>query len=189
MPPPPSPHTHDSSYRESLLEHLFTGEVMSHLWRAQYTRLEVLKPQVDNSGYDLVMEANGVVRHIQLKTSHLGAATPRVNIHRALAKKPSGCVIWIKFDPASLALGPFLWFGESPGMKLQAIEDFEITKHTKANAQGVKSERPNMRVVTRARFTELATIDDVVARLFGQQPYHHDLADVEVDVETTPDSM
>ena len=85
----PSPHTHGSSYRESLLEHLFTGEVMRYLWKERYTRLEVLKPQVDNSGYDLVMEANGIVRHIQLKTSYLGAATARVNIHVTLAEKPS----------------------------------------------------------------------------------------------------
>ncbi len=28
-------------------------------------RLEVLKPQVDDSGYGLVLEANHVVRHIQ----------------------------------------------------------------------------------------------------------------------------
>lgn len=179
----PSPHTHDSSYRESLLEHLFTGAVMSHLWQRSYTRLEVLKPQVDNSGYDVVMEANGIVRHIQLKTSYIGSATARVNVHLALARKPSGCVIWIKFRPSTLDLGPFLWFGGAPGQKLTSITDWKITKHPKGNAQGVKLERPNLRVVPRARFTELATIDQVVERLFGSLSVVDDLAEVEVDVE------
>lgn len=163
-------HTHSSSYRESLLEHLFAGEVMRHLWLRGYAKLEVLKPQVDNSGYDLVMEANGFVRHIQLKASHAGAATPRVNIHLALAEKPSGCVVWMKFDPATLNLGPFLWFGGAPGAKLPAIAAFEVTKHTKANAQGFKAERPNIRVVTRASFATLTSIDQVVTNLFGVFP-------------------
>lgn len=180
-PPAPSPHTHDSSYRESLLEHLFTGQVMSYLWLKGYTRLEVLKPQVDNSGYDLVMEANEIVRHIQLKTSTTVAATARVKVHLALATKPSGCVIWIKFDPDTLDLGPFLWFGESPGLKLQTIQDFEIAKHANGNAEGKKLERPNLRVVPRARFERLATIHEVVERLFGPLPYAE-----ESEEDTTP---
>jgi hypothetical protein len=41
---------------------LFAGEVMKHLWRRGDWRLEVLKPQVDDGGYDLVLEANAIVR-------------------------------------------------------------------------------------------------------------------------------
>ncbi|HEX6372903.1 MAG TPA: hypothetical protein VF006_28530 [Longimicrobium sp.] len=48
-----------SSYREALLEHLFAGELMRHLWREGLVRIELLKPQVDDGGYDLVLEANG----------------------------------------------------------------------------------------------------------------------------------
>ena len=166
-----SQHTRFSSYREMLLEHLFAGAVMSHLWLKGYAHLEVLKPQVDDSGYDLVLEANGIVRHVQLKASHIGAATPQVNIHLALAKKPSGCVVWITFDPETLELGPFLWFGGTPGKKLASIEGFKVTKHTKANAKGEKTERPNIRVVTKARFEPLVTIDDVVEKLFGPFPW------------------
>lgn len=50
-----------SSYREVLLEHLFAGEVMRHLWISGTKRLEMLKPQVDDGGYDLVLEANAAV--------------------------------------------------------------------------------------------------------------------------------
>ena len=53
-------HSLRSSHREALLEHLFAGEVMKHLWLRGDWRLEALKPQVDDSGYDLVLEANGV---------------------------------------------------------------------------------------------------------------------------------
>ena len=160
-------HSLYSSYREMLLEHLFAGAVMRHLWLRGFQRLELLKPQVDDSGYDLVFEANGIVRHVQLKASHHGAATPSVNIHLALAEKPSGCVIWLRFDEAKLDLGPFLWFGGEPGAKLPDLSLFKTAKYTKANAQGLKLERSNIRTIPKAQFTPLATIDDVVTHLFG----------------------
>ena len=45
-----SVHSTRSSHRAALLEHLFAGEVMKHLWRSGDWRLEVLKPQLDDSG-------------------------------------------------------------------------------------------------------------------------------------------
>jgi hypothetical protein len=156
-----------STYREVLLEHLFAGAVMRHLWLRDSGRLEMLKPQVDDSGYDLVLEANGIVRHIQLKASHRGAATPGVNINVTLAEKPSGCVIWLRFDPATLDFGPFLWFGGVPGEKLPNLTSFKVTTHTKANAQGIKTARPKIRYVPKAKFESLPSLEDVVTRLFG----------------------
>ena len=72
-------HSLRSSHREALLEHLFAGEIMRRLWICGEWRLEVLKPQVDDGGYDLVLEANNIVRHIQMKASFTGLqfATPR----------------------------------------------------------------------------------------------------------------
>lgn len=157
-----------SSYREMLLEHLFAGAVMRHLWLEGYVRMELLKPQVDDSRYDLVLEAISVVRHVQLKASHHDAATPGVNINFALAEKPSGCVIWTRFDEETLDFGPFLWFGGKPGEKLPDLSSFRTATHTIANAQGIKSERPNIRYVSKAIFTQLATIAHVVVHLFGE---------------------
>jgi hypothetical protein len=87
-----------SAHREALLEHLS----MKFLWRRGEWRLEVLKPQVD-SGYDLVLEANGVVR--QLKSSFRGSTIGKVNINILLADKLSGSVIFMRIDPDTLELG------------------------------------------------------------------------------------
>ena len=38
-----------------------------------------LKPQVDDAGYDLVLETDSVVRHIQLKTSFEGSSGMQCN--------------------------------------------------------------------------------------------------------------
>ena len=55
------------------------------------------------------------MRHVQLKSSHRRAKTSEVRINTALKRKRSGSVVWIQFDPATMELGPFLWFGGQPG--------------------------------------------------------------------------
>lgn len=162
-----SSHSLRSSHREALLEHLFAGEVMKTLWRRGDWRLEVLKPQVDEGGYDLVLEANGCIRHIQLKSSFRGSTVRNVKLNILLSGKPSGCVLFVWFDPQTLDLGPFAFLGGGPGEKLPDLAGLKIAKHTKGNALGLKAERPNIRVVPLSRFTPLATIDHVVQALFA----------------------
>ena len=150
-----------------LLEHLFAGAIMRHLWLQGFARLEMLKSQVDDSGYDLILEANSIVRHIQLKASHTGSATSRVNVNDALARKPSGCVVWMQFDPLTLEFDHFLWFGSDAGKKLPELGGFKVAKHSKGNAQGIKLERPNIRVVPKGSFELLNGVEDVIGKLFG----------------------
>ena len=158
-----------SSHREALIEHLFLGEVMKHLWRGDPpAELEILKPQVDDAGYDLALEARGVLRHVQLKSSSRDAKTARVNVSMKLAEKPSGCVLWVLFEPNTMTLGPFRWLGAEPGFPFPSIANLKVAKHTKGNAQGVKLPRIRLRVVPRTRFETLRDVDAVVSRLFGQ---------------------
>ena len=114
-------HSINSSFREKLIEHLFIGELVKSLWQKGVKNAEVSKPEVDNAGYDVVMEVAKVIRHIQLKTSFNGSRTSQQKINIGLAAKPSGCVIWIYFDPKTLELGPFLWFASGPGKPLANI--------------------------------------------------------------------
>ena len=156
-----------SSYRERLIEHLFVGELLKHSWLIRECKLEVAKPEVDNSGYDLIAEEGGVVRHIQLKASHKDARAATQNIHTALGSKPSGAVVWVRFDPSTLELGPFLFFGGLPGEPLPDLSGFRVAKHTKGNSEGVKAERPAIRTVPKGRFRQYETSVEVYEALFG----------------------
>lgn len=160
-------HSHRSSHRDALLEHLFAGEVMRRLWLRGNWRLEVLKPQVDDGGYDLVIEANRVVRHVQLKASYKGSTIRTSKVNSLLGAKPSGCVVFMWFDSDTLDLGPFGFFGGPPGERLPDITGFNVARHTKGNAQGLKAERPNIRTVPLSAFGRLDSIDAVIDRLFG----------------------
>lgn len=159
-------HFLSSSFREKLIEHLFVAELLKLSWFHGECSLEVAKPEVDNRGYDLIAERAGIVRHIQLKTSHTGARASSQKVHIALAKKPSGCVIWIKFDEQSLGLGPFLCFGGQAGQPLPDIEGLKPGKHTKANMLGIKGERKDIRVVPRSRFQSKETAAELFDWLF-----------------------
>ena len=123
---------------------------------------------MDRSGYDLIAECNGCIRHIQLKGSHHGAKATSQTVNRSLAERPSGCVVWVYFEPESLELGPFLYFGGEPGTKLPDIESFKPAKHVRGNAQGVKTERHNHRLVAKGQFTSIDSIEDLWHRLFGE---------------------
>lgn len=161
-------HSRHSSYREKLLEHLFIGEILRHLWSRGVMDAEFLRPEVDNGGYDLVVACNQVIRHVQLKSSHSESKTARQNVHRRLAQKPSGCMVWLIFDELTLELKQFLWFGGAPGEPLPDVSGFPLAKHTKGNAQGIKAERPNLRVLDRKEFKRLDSIAAVVEKLFGE---------------------
>lgn len=157
-----------SSFREKLIEHLFISEMLKASWQSGECSLEVARPEVDSRGYDLIVERNGVVRHIQLKASHQNARASSQKIHLALENKPSGCVVWVIFDEKTLELGPFLYFGaKEPGLPLPTISNLKVAKHVKADMQGIKAERANIRVVAKSRFVSVATAKELFETLFG----------------------
>jgi hypothetical protein len=159
-------HTTTSSTREKLMEHLFIGELLRHLWLQGIRDIEVLRAEVDCGGFDLVVECGGVLRHIQLKASHKMAKTDSVGINTALLRKPSGCVIWLFFDEATLEFIAFRWFGAGPGQQLPALGD-KVAQHSKANSRGEKTPRPNIREVKKSAFRAFGSIEEVSRALFG----------------------
>jgi hypothetical protein len=153
-----------SSFIESLVEHVFISEVLQEVWYTHRKTIEVLRSEVDSSGYDIVFECNDVLRHVQLKTSKEDAKTARQKVSLALGGKPSGCVVWIirHEDDASKRMKlTYLFFGNEPGSKLSSLDDFPVAKHSKGNAQGVKLDRPGLRVVPKRVFEKIDTTKEL----------------------------
>ena len=165
QPPDPS-HYAESSVRENLIEHVLLGELLRGLWRRNVRDVEVLRPEVDSGGYDLALEFKGLTRHVQLKSSFTGARRSDVTASIKLLDRPSACILWIFFDPNTLLLGPFLWFGGAAGDKIPPLGE-KIAKHTKPNAMLEKAGRPAHRVIPKSRFAKLETIDAVIQKLIG----------------------
>jgi hypothetical protein len=92
----------DSRFVENIMEHAFLSEVLQHCWFIRHHYVEVIRPEVDAAGYDIVLEANGRIRHVQLKARAAGGAkgSPMLILSR-LREHPDPCVIRIswKVDP------------------------------------------------------------------------------------------
>jgi hypothetical protein len=155
-----------SSLRASIVEHLFVGEILRQLWCQNEFKVEVLKPQVDNAGYDLAIACNSTLWHIQLKTSNEDGKRSSVNVGLDLTQKPHWCVIWIYIDE-NLKIKYLRWFdSEQCGSSFEG-ENFKPVKHTKGDAKGHKAERPRHVEVPRSKFKKPESIEDVVKRLLA----------------------
>jgi hypothetical protein len=159
----------DSSFLAKLVEHIFIAEMLQETAFVREQRLEVSRPEVDMAGYDMQMECGGVIRHVRLKASQSGVKTAFQNVHCYLADKPSGCVVWIFWDFTEhrIVLSEFRFFGSSPGQPLPSLSDYKPAKHTKADSTGKKNERPLLCQVPKTRFAVVATVSELVDRLFG----------------------
>src|SRR6266849_1229619 len=161
-----SAHSSDSSLREQALGHVFLGQLLTFMWRNGGRDIEVLKSEVDRGGYDVVLEANGIIRHVQLKSSFRGSKVREVDVSTKLLRKPGGCILWLEFDRENLAIERYYWFGGKAGTALPDLGP-RVSRHSKGNSEGAKNERPIHRVLTRGRFVALANISEVIENLFG----------------------
>jgi len=99
----------------------------------------------------------------------VSATTSQQKVNIALAGKPSGCVVWVfrveDPDARRVALS-YRFFGGAPGKSLPTLDGFRVARHTKANAQGVKGERPAIRLIPKGRFEAVETTRELLASLF-----------------------
>jgi hypothetical protein len=160
---------HHSTLRERIVEHIFVGDALRILWDKDITNVEVFRSEFDAHGYDLAMAQRDIVRHIQLKTS---LKKPRkISIARSLAEKPSGCVIWIQITP-DLKLGPYYWFGGTPGNRLPDISNFPNSMRPTRNKSGERPIRENYREVPLSKFERVGSLPEVLEKLFGETNLH-----------------
>src|SRR5665213_385681 len=153
-------HSHHSTLRERIVEHIFVGDALRTFWRRGLTDVEVLRSEFDAHGYDLVMARGRIVRHIQFKTGK-SRKPGKVSVARSLADKPSGCVIWIRVAD-DLNMGPFFWFGGPPGDPLPAIGHHRNPRRATHNKAGTRPPRKNHHEIPGAEFRALTTLDDVL---------------------------
>ena len=155
-----------SSYRENLFEQIFCTELLQGCWLAGLPPVEIDRPFVDFQGYDLVATCQQFTRHIQLK-----ATRGRIAVHRALAQKPSVCVVNLEVERDDPRITfRYRYFGGPPG-EAMFIEGFPAA-HKAINTRDAagefrKAEREQHVVIPAARFSRPMTIEDLAHALFG----------------------
>ena len=159
-------HSRASHIREQALLHLFLGQLMAERWEQGRHDIEVLTSEVDRGGYDIVLEANGIVRHVQLKSTFSASSVRQVTVSTRLMEKPSACVIWLEVNQRTLAFERYFWFGGEPGARLPDL-GAKVSRHSRGDSNGQKLERPMHRDLGKASFAVLSGMDELLVRLFG----------------------
>jgi hypothetical protein len=153
--------THQSHAVEKALEYRFLADLTAALLMCGIP-FEILRPEVDARGHDLVIEAGGVLRHIQLKGLGEGGRRSDFTLHQGLTSRPSACVIATVYDRTTLQPTGYRWLGGPPGVPIRQLGD-RLAHHTR----GAKGERPDHRTVRLSQFDRVETMDGLVDRLFG----------------------
>jgi len=145
------------------MEHVFLAEVLQECWFRRRQIVEVLRAEVDAAGYDVVLEAGGRIRHVQLKASRRGGKTSKQTINAKLADREGGCVVWIAYDVdekvARAKLSYRWWDSQAQSLPLT------VGRNTRT-----RKERPNIAVLKKSDFELIADTGTLVERLFGQAP-------------------
>lgn len=161
--------THNSVAFELMLENVFLSELLQEMWFARGQVVDVLHSPVDAYGYDIVLQCDGVTRHVQLKTKWLKATTARYKLSTLLYNQPAACVVVLEWElppGASRVALTYRWFGGGPHEAIPSLGD-KLAKHTKGDSQGVKKAKPLHREVALGKFSKVSSMADVAALLFG----------------------
>jgi len=160
--------THQSSMREKLFEYRFLTELCTELMM-RGIEYEVLRGDIDKDGWDVLVQAGGIMRHIQLKVMVANGTRADVSVNTKLTAKPSGCIVWLNYDAAARDFSGIRWFGAAPGECLPNLGD-KMAKHSRGNARGIKGFRPSHRILPARTFRKVEDFAQLADLLFGMQP-------------------
>ena len=116
-----------------------------------------------------MIAANGVTRHIQLKTKNLAGKRVSYGTSKRLADQPSGCVIVLHVDDENLKIRQYGLFAAPPGHPLPNITSYRATKHTKGDSMGRKTVRKDRWEVPKSKFDIHESVAGLYDALFGPE--------------------
>ncbi|MCY3794034.1 MAG: hypothetical protein OXG51_06625, partial [Gammaproteobacteria bacterium] len=130
---------------------------------------EILRPEFDAGGHDLVITANGVTRHIQLKTTILSGKQASWDASQRLADRPSGCLVVLHIDDQNLQIRRYRLFAGPPGGPLPDLTLYRAARQRKGDSKGPKVARGDRWAVPKGRFDIYEGAAGLYDALFGPE--------------------
>jgi hypothetical protein len=168
---------------EKILEYRFLADLTSELYQ-QGIPCDVMRGDVDHHGYDLAIEANGILRHIQLKGQTHGARTGNWNFNVNLWERGSGCIVILEHKDFCREISRFKYLGGPPGQPLSKdliprTEESPTEESPKARPSGGKKLSKKVRLTSRC-FGEKQDweVKKLVLKLFGEPQHRSSSAEV-----------
>src|SRR3984957_4783185 len=74
--------TAESSSMARLLEYFVLAEILQEAWFGRGKLIDIMHSTVDAFGHDVVLECDGIVRHVQFKPRRIDGKTKSTNTKR-----------------------------------------------------------------------------------------------------------
>ncbi len=163
-----------SSHVENVLRHAFLAELASEVWRDDpHEPLGISNTEVDDSGYDVVLERNAIIRRIQLKQHHEGKAPKAFSVRVEFATYPGSCIVAIAHSLADLKPTSYSFYGSGPEDSMPYIEAHRTTKASgRRTAEGARVLRLKYRDVPFSRFKKNLSMPQLIEELFPSSGAH-----------------
>lgn len=157
-----------SSHVENVLRHAFLAELASEVWRDDPNeRLGISKAEVDDSGYDLVLERNAVIRRVQMKHAHDEKSPKKFSVRVEFAMYPGSCIVVISHSLVDLKPTSYSFYGNGPDQEMPYIEAHRTTKSpVRRGADGKRKLRHAYRDVPYSRFKKGLSMRELIQELF-----------------------
>lgn len=117
------------------------------------------KPMLDDAGYDMVLDCAGTIKLIQIKTMVQGGSTSSWKVKKDFLERDQAIVIVIIYDIDKWEIKSFLCC--SSKKEKVDVQNLPSAKHTKCNADGIKSPRLEQVELQKSKFDEIICIKDV----------------------------
>jgi hypothetical protein len=163
---------------EKILEYRFLADLTSALW-VDDIPCDVMRSDVDHHGYDLAIEANGILRHIQLKGKTHGAETNEWHFNVNLWKRGSGCIVILEHKDKCSEISDIRFLGGDPGQRL--TDFFPLLTDKRQEKHLSEGEKPSKKVTLKeGKIPQLdpqltgngkELVKKLVLKLFGE-PQH-----------------
>jgi hypothetical protein len=159
-----------SSYVENVLRHAFLAELSCLVWENDpFDSLKISNGEVDDSGYDVVLERGNVVRHIQLKQAHEEKVPKKFSVRVSFATLPGSCMVVISHALTDLRPKSYSFYGSNPTEPMPYIEAHRTTKSSgRRNADGDRVLRINYRDIPFGRFKRGLSAGELLDELFPE---------------------
>lgn len=163
-----------SSHVENVLRHAFLAELASEVWRDDPNEpLGISSAEVDDSGYDLMVERNATIRRIQLKQAHDEKVPRNFSVRVAFATYPGSCIVVIAHSLLDLRPTSYSFYGSSPGDPMPYIEAHRTTKAPgRRTVDGKRVLRLRYRDVLFSRFKRDLSMRQLLDELFPGSGVH-----------------
>ncbi|QRM18433.1 hypothetical protein GBK02_02965 [Dechloromonas sp. TW-R-39-2] len=157
-----------SSYVENVLTHSMIAALAGELWRRDpEVRMDILRTEVDESGFDLVLTMSGRTRFVQIKQVNSEGKNKSFSVRTDFTLMPGSCVVVIVHRDFDLAIEGYRYFGATPNDPMPSVDGFNSSVLPgRRDKEGNKKVREHYRDIPGPRFRKLPSVSDLLDALF-----------------------